>query len=1046
MKKRFLLAAVMAMCMMVMVMPAAFAAGGTYDSDEAAVAAGMTVRIGEESSGTYYATMKEAVAAAHEKTDNRMQETVITLLTGTTGSGVAVGYGAVSEAGTTSGENPINITFDLNGEIYTVKDPAVGSSGTETSAFQLLEGSIVTFKNGTVNIAKDATRVMRMIQSYADVTLDNVTFDASNQVGGQDYAMSFNCGDTVFKGNTNIILTDEDAVAFDVCYWVAGGYTDGLTVTFDESFTGKVSGEILYDSTDATKADLTINGNGTFGTIATSQSSGSNPNIAITGGTFSSDVSAYLTDTVKQDSTGKVLPLTAEDSESVACIGETYYRSLQAAVEAAGEEASPVTITLLQNVEITSTITIPADVTLTAEEGVTVTASTSGHSFSLSNGSKLDRLTIELPDLGQSTTPVNIVYMTTGSTVQNCEFTGGYTLATSDGETSRGIEVASSATSIVITKNTFTNLRQPAYINDSCTGTISGNHVDGTRGWVVCGSSNMMFTGNTFGQNAVDIAIISSTTPGNNYADQLTQISENNDGALVEDQLQGAGNIHVQDGVLLAGTEQELRDALAAAQPGDTVKLTASIDNCANKITLPAEVTLDGDGKSITYTDTGTDTSGAFLTAERDSNNVAVKNITINANNITHGVQFYCNNGGSLENVIVNGGTGTSVIVNGATNVTIKDSQLNPVEDFYATIEYGMGEVVTTAPSFTLNNVTTSDSNGIVVWADTDTVDRVIANSGGTATADNVADVIAGKITTINNDSITIAVAPATSSGGSVEIIETPSTKPVVSNPTYTITNPSVTGGTVTVSPRSASRGRLVTLTVTPDEGYELASLTVTDSRGNTVTLTDAGNGKYTFTMPGSRVVVNAAFQLASLPFTDVAEGAWYYDAIAYVYRNGLMAGVSSTQFAPDSTLNRATLATILWRLAGEPVVNYVLPFEDVAEGEWYSEAIRWAASTGIVNGTTPTTFRPFNSVTREQMAAMVHRYAEYMGYDTTASTDLDTFTDAASVNSYAAEPMGWCVAEGLISGIGTEIRPQSSATRAQIATMLMRFCENIAK
>ena len=271
-------------------------------------------------------------------------------------------------------------------------------------------------------------------------------------------------------------------------------------------------------------------------------------------------------------------------------------------------------------------------------------------------------------------------------------------------------------------------------------------------------------------------------------------------------------------------------------------------------------------------------------------------------------------------------------------------------------------------------------------------------------------------------------------------------TPPVVNNPTYTITNPTVTGGTVTVSPRSASRGRLVTLTVTPDEGYELASLTVTDSRGNTVTLTDAGNGKYTFTMPGSRVVVNAAFQLASLPFTDVAEGAWYYDAIAYVYRNGLMAGVSSTQFAPDSTLNRATLATILWRLAGEPVVNYVLPFEDVAEGEWYSEAIRWAASTGIVNGTTPTTFRPFNSVTREQMAAMVHRYAEYMGYDTTASTDLGAFTDAASVNSYAAEPMGWCVAEGLISGIGTEIRPQSSATRAQIATMLMRFCENIAK
>ena len=1032
------------MCMMVMVMPAAFAEGGTYESDEAAVAAGMTVRIGEESSGTYYATMKEAVAAAHEKTDNRMQETVITLLTETTGSGVAVGYGAVSEAGTTSGENPINITFDLNEETYTVKDPAVGSSGTETSAFQLLEGSIVTFKNGIVNIAEDATRVMRMIQSYADVTLDNVTFNASNQVGGQDYAMSFNCGDTVFKGNTNIILRDEGAVAFDVCYWVAGGYTDGLTVTFDESFTGKVSGKILYDSTDATKADLTINGNGTFSTIATSQSSDPNPNIAITGGTFSSDVSAYLTDTVIQDSTtGQVRPLTAEDSKSVACIGTDYYSSLQAAVDAAGEEASPVTITLLQNVEITSTITIPADVTLTSVKGVTVTASNSATSFILNEGATLDGLTITMT--ADPTAAVNMVTMGNNTTVTGCIFSGTYGGTDEEAnEVSRAV-VPNSGANVTITNNRITNLRQPGYINGGCTGTISGNYVDGTRGWVVCGSSDMTITSNTFGTNVVDIAIIKTdvNTDTNNYAEELTDLSKANPGAVIEDQIQGAGNIHVQDGVLLAGTEQELRDALAAAQPGDTVKLTASIDNCTNKITLPAEVTLDGDGKSITYT--GTDTSGAFLTAEKDSNNVAIKNITINANNITHGVQFYCNGGGSLENVIINGGTGTSVIVNGATNVTIKDSQLNPKEG-YATIEYGMGGGVTTVPTFTLNNVTTSDSNGIVVWADTDTVDRVIANSGGTATADNVADVIAGKITTINNDSITIAVAPATSSGGSVEIIETPSTKPVVSNPTYTITNPAVTGGTVTVSPRSASRGRLVTLTVTPDEGYELASLTVTDSRGNTVTLTDAGNGKYTFTMPGSRVVVNATFQLASLPFTDVAEGAWYYDAIAYVYRNGLMAGVSSTQFAPDSTLNRATLATILWRLAGEPVVNYVLPFEDVAEGEWYSEAVRWAASTGIVNGTTPTTFRPFNSVTREQMAAMVHRYAEYMDYDTTATTDLSAFTDASSVNSYAAEPMGWCVAEGLISGIGTEIRPQSSATRAQIATMLMRFCENIAK
>ena len=162
-------------------------------------------------------------------------------------------------------------------------------------------------------------------------------------------------------------------------------------------------------------------------------------------------------------------------------------------------------------------------------------------------------------------------------------------------------------------------------------------------------------------------------------------------------------------------------------------------------------------------------------------------------------------------------------------------------------------------------------------------------------------------------------------------------------------------------------------------------------------------------------------------------------------------AGKSREQFYRDMALYASDpveekLAELLERrLAGEPVVDYLLPFEDVPEGEWYSEAIRWAASTGIVTGTTPTTFRPTQAVTREQMAAMVHRYAEYMDYDTTATTDLNTFTDTSSVNSYAAQPLSWCVAEGLISGIGREIRPQSSATRAQIATMLMRFCENVA-
>ena len=266
--------------------------------------------------------------------------------------------------------------------------------------------------------------------------------------------------------------------------------------------------------------------------------------------------------------------------------------------------------------------------------------------------------------------------------------------------------------------------------------------------------------------------------------------------------------------------------------------------------------------------------------------------------------------------------------------------------------------------------------------------------------------------------------------------------------PTYpsTVTQPE--HGAVTVSPQRPTRGQTVTITAEPDEGYVVDEVVVLDRNGNEVEVTQKGDGTYTFTQPSGSVTVTVTFTPAeeSLPFTDVEEGAWYYDAVEYVYQNGLMSGVAADRFAPDLPLNRATMVTILWRLAGEPAVDYAMPFGDVAEDTWYTEAVRWGASTGVVTGTTPTTYRPEQAVTREQMAAMLHRYAEYMGYDTAASTDLDTFPDAASVNDYASAPLAWCVAEGFISGIGAELRPQSGATRAQIATLLMRFCKTIAE
>ena len=175
-------------------------------------------------------------------------------------------------------------TIDFDDHTYTLTGPGAGSTNTETNAFQLLKGSTITFKDGTVNVAPNANNIKRLVQNYANVTFENMTFDATNQVDGTDLALSFNCGNVTFKGDTNIVV-GKDATAFDVYYW-KGAYEDGVSVTFDDSYTGSVDGVVLYDSVDPEKAALTIKGNGTFGGVEKSATTTNGATVAISGGTF----------------------------------------------------------------------------------------------------------------------------------------------------------------------------------------------------------------------------------------------------------------------------------------------------------------------------------------------------------------------------------------------------------------------------------------------------------------------------------------------------------------------------------------------------------------------------------------------------------------------------------------------------------------------------------------------------------------------------------------------------------------------------------------
>ena len=254
-----------------------------------------------------------------------------------------------------------------------------------------------------------------------------------------------------------------------------------------------------------------------------------------------------------------------------------------------------------------------------------------------------------------------------------------------------------------------------------------------------------------------------------------------------------------------------------------------------------------------------------------------------------------------------------------------------------------------------------------------------------------------------------------------------------------------VDNGEISASPTRASRGQRVTLTVTPDEGYVLDTLTVTDRNGKAVTLRDAGDGKYTFSMPGSPVDVAVSFRAedeAGLPFLDVAEGSWYYDAVSYVYEHGLMTGTSGTAFAPDANLTRAMMATVLWAMEGSPVVNYAMTYTDVSGGAWYAEAVRWATSEGVVSGVGDNRFDPDAPITREQMAVMLYAYAAHKGYDTDHnSAEARTFHDYDAISGWALTAMEWAVDAGLIGGKpGNILDPAGTATRAEVATILRNF------
>ena len=260
--------------------------------------------------------------------------------------------------------------------------------------------------------------------------------------------------------------------------------------------------------------------------------------------------------------------------------------------------------------------------------------------------------------------------------------------------------------------------------------------------------------------------------------------------------------------------------------------------------------------------------------------------------------------------------------------------------------------------------------------------------------------------------------------------------------------------GSVTISPKNPEKGDQVIIAPAPDDGYTVDAVIVTDSSGKTIAVTPNEDGTYTFTQPDEKVTITVTFrQMAdssdcprdeSCPmaaFADTELDAWYHDGVHYCLESDLMVGTGQTTFEPDAVITRGMIVTILWRLEGSPIVDHPMVYDDVNSEDWYGDAVRWADSIGVVTGYGNNKFGPNDPITREQMAAMLWRYAGSPDADGT----LSAFADGAQTSDWAQPAMIWAVAQELLTGVDqNQLEPQGQATRAQAATILMRFAQNM--
>ena len=840
-----------------------------------------------------------------------------------------------------------------------------------------------------------------MIRNGGDVTADcNLTIEGGNFAGGVNTVKNDSFGVLTINGGNF-----SNTAQYVIMNWNKAEITAGTFQTLDTA--SAVLFTSAYGADDNTVGKLTISG-GEFKHASDTQEmivdhydESNSGAAAVTGGRFDADISKYIPSDYVQSADGTVEKL--GESNAVAKVGDTYYKTLAEAVAAANN----ATVTLLK--DVTANVTIPADETITLNlNGMTLT-NVDDHTI-LNNGN----LTITGPGRVDNISHAKGALYNKGTVVIN----GG----TFDRSQENGMNKGESGQNSWYTiKNVGTMT-----INDGATVQTAGNNA--ARGKFSSLVSNGYFNTNDYNTNkGLDQPIL--TIDGGTFRGGLNTI-KNDDRARLT--INGGTFSNYYQAVVQNHNIAEITGGTFTAA-SDANTETYGIYNCG----CGADIDLG----TLTVSG-GTFTGATYAVAEVSSQNAIVN---ISGGQFAGTKAAIIKSSTSNATIAISGGSFSQSVerkyLDRSLNAELKRASGETPYSYYTSMNDALaaakpGDTVTDLNATTESKVTltlkyndgaTADTTYNVASGTTITLPTPAHRSGYTFNGwyDGSKFYAAGASYKVSATATLNASWSYISSGSSSY------------DPTYSVSTPSKTeNGSVTVSPKSASKGSTVTITVKPDSGYVLETLTVTDKNGNELTLKDKGDGKYTFTMPAGKVEVKATFMEDNSVlnfFYDVPNGAYFYEAVKWAVDKGVTNGLSDTMFGPYESCTRAQIVTFLWRAAGSPEPKAMSSFTDVPASAYYAKAVAWAVENGITNGMTETTFAPNATCTRGQSVTFLYRALKG-----TASGSAN-FTDVKS-DAFYADAINWAVANNVTNGTSnTTFSPNADCTRAEIVTFLYR-------